>query len=452
MGKLGGGNFQASGNHYGLVFDLSRTYLEDMKKLILGIGIWFLASFLSSQAQVLEDKVFVDHVFSARIFPEDGQVSSMIDGPVVGINDSKRLVLLFDDLAYDPELYTVKLIHCDAGWQKSALRDNDFLTTFNQFNVEDYNYSVNTRIPYIHYRFVVPQVTKSGNYILKVYKNRDESQVLLTKRFMVYEDLFTVGAGLVPPTLSEEKATLQQLNVAVNYSQSEVIDPNTQIQVVIRQNQRWDTAKRLVKPTFLNQNSKLIRYESFDGENTFRAGNEFRFIDLRFIRATGVNVGSIKVEETAIYAESNLSTSRPAEPYSQYLDLNGQYVVLTNDRIGGNPETESEYILTTIYYKDTPGKEIYLLGALTGWGNAPEGKMKWDARKNVYFTELLLKQGWYDFQFAEKSDSGFDSFPIEGSHFQTENEYEVFVYYRNLGSRYDQLAGYSFIQPNKRRF
>nr|WP_287938271.1 DUF5103 domain-containing protein [Algoriphagus sp.] len=423
-----------------------------MKKLILGIGIWFLACSLSSQAQVLEDKVFADHVFSARVFPEDGQISSTIDAPVVSLQDSKRLVLLFDDLAYDPELYTAKLIHCNADWQKSGLRDNDFLGTFNQFNVEDYNYSVNTRVPYIHYRFVVPQVTKSGNYILKVYKNRDESQVLMTKRFLVYESLLNVGAGLVPPTQSEERSTLQQLNVAVNYSQTEVIDPSTQIQVVIRQNQRWDTAKRLIKPTFLNQNSKLIRYESFDGENTFRAGNEFRFIDLRFIRATGVNIASIKVEEAAIYAESNISIPRPTEPYSQYLDLNGQYVILTNDRPGGNPEVESEYILTNIYYRDSPGKDIYLVGALTSWGSSPEGKMKWDARKNVYFTELLLKQGWYDFQFAEKSQNGLDSYAIEGSHFQTENEYEVFVYFRNLGSRYDQLAGYAYVQPNRRRF
>ncbi len=452
MGKLSRGYFQTTGNHCGLVFDLCRTYLEVMKKLILGIGIWFLACSLSSQAQVLEDKVFADHVFSARVFPEDGQISSTIDAPVVSLQDSKRLVLLFDDLAYDPELYTAKLIHCNADWQKSGLRDNDFLGTFNQFNVEDYNYSVNTRVPYIHYRFVVPQVTKSGNYILKVYKNRDESQVLMTKRFLVYESLLNVGAGLVPPTQSEERSTLQQLNVAVNYSQTEVIDPSTQIQVVIRQNQRWDTAKRLIKPTFLNQNSKLIRYESFDGENTFRAGNEFRFIDLRFIRATGVNIASIKVEEAAIYAESNISIPRPTEPYSQYLDLNGQYVILTNDRPGGNPEVESEYILTNIYYRDSPGKDIYLVGALTSWGSSPEGKMKWDARKNVYFTELLLKQGWYDFQFAEKSQNGLDSYAIEGSHFQTENEYEVFVYFRNLGSRYDQLAGYAYVQPNRRRF
>lgn len=127
---------------------------------------------------------------------------------------------------------------------------------------------------------------------------------------MVYEELFTVGASIVPPTQSEERRALQQVNVAVNYSKVDLIDPTTQVKVVIRQNQRWDNAKFLAKPTFLNQSSKSIRYEPFDGSNTFRAGNEFRFVDLRFIRATGVNIAEVKVEETVILA--NTLVDRPA--------------------------------------------------------------------------------------------------------------------------------------------
>ena len=42
--------------------------------------------------------------------------------------------------------------------------------------------------------------------------------------------------------------------------------------------------------------------------------------------------------------------------------------------------------------------------------------------------------------------------PLEGTHFQTENEYEVFIYYRDMGSRYDELIGYTVVNPNKRRF
>ncbi|MCU0400315.1 MAG: DUF5103 domain-containing protein [Algoriphagus sp.] len=412
--------------------------------LILGPSVSF--------AQVLEDRIFVDHIQSVRLFPQGPNVDSQLDAPVVSLSDARQLVLVFDDLAYDPEMYTAKLVHCDADWKKSALRDNDFSMAFNEFNVQDYAYSVNTRIPYIHYSFSLPRVTKSGNYVLKVYKNRDDNDVVLTRRFMVYEEAAVVGASIVPPNQTEDRRELQQINTVVNYSNLDAVDPTTQFKVVIRQNRRWDNAKFLSKPTFLNQSSKIMRFEPFEGESTFKAGNEFRFIDLRFIRATGVNVGSVKVEETIILAEALLDNPRPGGAYSQYLDLNGQYLVLTNDRPGGNPEVESEYLYTTFFLKADPGQSIRMLGALTGWGKIPESKMVFDPKSKVYTTSLLLKQGWYDYQFAEEvSVENFESALFEGSHFQTENEYEVLVYYRALGSRYDQLVGYAFIQPNRRR-
>lgn len=401
--------------------------------------------------QALEDKVYSEHIHSVRLFPLGVQQDSQLDAPVVAIGDSRPLVLLFDDIAYDPEQYSAKLIHCDADWQKSALRDNDFSLSFNEYNIQEYSYSVNTRIPYIHYSFAVPRVTKSGNYVLKVYRNRDEKDVVLTRRFMVYEELFVVGASVVPPTETEDRRALQQINVLVNYSKVDLTDPTTQVKVLIRQNQRWDNAKFLAKPTFLNQNSKTIRYEPFDGSSTFRAGNEFRFVDLRFIRATGVNIAEVQVEETVIFANALAEKPRPGGVYSQYLDLNGQYMVYTNDRPGGNPEVESEYMYTTFYLEADPGRDIRMLGALTSWGNSPEAKMNYDPKTGHYSTSLLLKQGWYDYQYAFMTSEGYDSDPIEGSFFETENEYEVMVYYRALGSRYDQLVGYVYLHPNRRR-
>jgi hypothetical protein len=403
------------------------------------------------QAQVLEDKVFSEHIHSVRMFPLGVQQDSKLDAPVISLSDAKPLVLLFDDIAYDPEQYSAKLIHCDADWKKSALRDNDFSISFNEYNIQEYSYSVNTRIPYIHYSFNVPRVTKSGNYVLKVYRNRDESDVVLTRRFMVYEELFVVGAAVVPPTVTEDRRALQQINVMVNYSKVDLTDPTTQVKVLIRQNQRWDNAKLLAKPTFLNQNSKTIRYEPFDGSSTFRAGNEFRFVDLRFIRATGVNVAEVQVEETVIFANALAEKPRPGGVYSQYLDLNGQYMVYTNDRPGGDSELESEYMYTTFYLAADPGRDIRMLGALTSWGNSPEAKMTYDPKTGHYTTSLLLKQGWYDYQYAFETSNGYDSDPIEGSFFETENEYEVLVYYRALGSRYDQLVGYVYLHPNRRR-
>lgn len=420
-------------------------------KFLLGfLSIFFLVT-ENSFSQVLEDKVYSEHIHSVRLFPQGIQQDSQLDAPVISLSDSKSLVLLFDDIAYDPEQYSAKLIHCDADWKQSSLRNNDFSINFNEYNIQDYSYSVNTRIPYIHYAFTVPRVTKSGNYVLKVYRNRNEEDVILTRRFMVYEELFTVGASIVPPTETEDRRALQQVNVVLNYSKVDLIDPTTQVKVVIRQNQRWDNVKFLTKPTFLNQSSNSIRYEPFDGSSTFRAGNEFRFVDLRFIRATGVNIAEVKVEETVIFASTLVDIPRPGGVYSQYLDLNGQYIVYTNDRPGGNPEVESEYIYTNFYFQEDSGRDIRMLGALTAWGKSPESKMVYDPKSGLYSTSILLKQGWYDYQFGVLTEDGFDTDRTEGSHFETENEYEILVYYRALGSRYEQLVGYVYLHPNRRR-
>ncbi len=403
-------------------------------------------------AQQLEDKVYKDHIQSVRLFPEGATIDASLNAPITSLQSATPLVLLFDDLAFDPQLYTAKLIHCDADWQKSQLKDNDFLRTFNEFNVQNYDYSVNTRIPYIHYQFELPAVTKSGNYIVKVYSQRDESDVILTKRFMIYEEVFNVGASIVPPSQTAARRNSQQINLVVNYSAGEVTNPDGQIKVVIRQNQRWDNAKFLSKPTFMNESSKILRYESFDGGNTFDAGNEFRFVDLRFIRANGVNIANMRVEPDVIFADGNINKPRPETAYSQYLDLNGQYLVETKDRPGGNMEVESEYMLMTFRLAiEQTSEPIYLIGSLTNWGKAAEAKMEWDPKMGVYTTSLLVKQGWYDYQYAFLVDGKFDPQSFEGSYFETENEYEVMVYFRNLGSRYDQLVGYVYLQPNRRR-
>ena len=80
----------------------------------------------------------------------------------------------------------------------------------------------------------------------------------------------------------------------------------------------------------------------------------------------------------------------------------------------------------------------------------PEGR-----QKSALLPILHLAQaefgGWLSPETMDYVASILDLKPIEGEHFQTENEYEIFVYYRAMGSRYDELIGYSVLNPNKRR-
>ena len=420
-----------------------------MKNLLLGLSL-FLFYFSLLGQQVTIDKVYEENIQSVRLFPQSSEFSSQLNSPIISLQSEAKLQLTFDDLAYDPDLYSVKIIHCNADWTSSTLKENEYLNQFNEFNILDYAYSINTRIPYIHYNFSLPQVSKTGNYVIKVYRGRDESQVILTRRFMVFQNQVLVAAQIVPPSQTHDRRSLQQINLNINYKNRELLDPRNSVKVVIRQNQRWDNVKTGLKPTMIREDINMMEYRLFDGTNIFLAGNEFRFIDLRYVRAKGVNVGQIKMDEDVVYAEALMEKPRSANAYSQYLDVNGQYAVFNFER--QNHELESEYLLTTFNLQANGISEApYLIGALTQWGINPNAKMELNTSTGSYQTTLLLKQGWYDYQYAFLSPEGWNTTPLEGSHFETENEYEVLIYYREMGSRYDELIGYVLLNPNKRR-
>ena len=55
---------------------------------------------------------------------------------------------------------------------------------------------------------------------------------------------------------------------------------------------------------------------------------------------------------------------------------------------------------------------------------------------------MLLKQGFYSYKFVVVDEQGnLDEGAISGNFYQTENDYKVLVYYRDLGARYDKIIG-----------
>jgi hypothetical protein len=60
-----------------------------------------------------------------------------------------------------------------------------------------------------------------------------------------------------------------------------------------------------------------------------------------------------------------------------------------------------------------------------------------------------LRQGWYDYQYLVKSTT-LPPYHFEGTHYETENLYEIFVYYRAFQPQADLLLGYFLLGENKR--
>src|SRR5690606_334253 len=101
-----------------------------------------------------------------------------------------------------------------------------------------------------------------------------------------------------------------------------------------------------------------------------------------------------------------------------------------------------DYILT--YPAPIEEGDVYVFGKFTDWKLLPEYKMKYDYTRGAYRGKFLMKQGYYNYMYAVQRENGTtDLATIEGSHWETENTYQLLIYNRDVGSRYDRLVGFS---------
>ena len=69
--------------------------------------------------------------------------------------------------------------------------------------------------------------------------------------------------------------------------------------------------------------------------------------------------------------------------------------------------------------------------------------MTWNDTDKLYQANVLLKQGYYNYQYVLRQPNGkIVLVPSEGNFFQTQNTYQALVYYRGAGDRTDRLVAY----------
>ena len=70
-------------------------------------------------------------------------------------------------------------------------------------------------------------------------------------------------------------------------------------------------------------------------------------------------------------------------------------------------------------------------------------RMDYNRETGQYEKVVLLKQGHYNYHylFVQNGETKGSLSMTEGNFFQTENEYTILVYYRQMGGRFDRLTG-----------
>ena len=409
--------------------------------LVLTLQLVSQEDYVNDNQMRYEDWTYKPYIKTAQLHESSFDANPAI----LKFNGSEQLELSFDDLEADKKSYSIGFIHCDANWEPSNLMNSEFMNAFYDANIINFSFSTNTIQKYTHYAILFPQsnlqFTKTGNYIVFVYEDNDKDKIVLTKRFMIYEDKVTVVANVRQAIGNDEQYEKQHIDFNVINSQYELTNPFTDMKVIITQNNRWDNAVNNIKPTFTEP--RQLTY-SLDDKSTFNGGNEFRYFDSRSLRTYTERVADITRDSLYKY-HITLKTDelRTFKNYSFYNDLNGGFLIKNQD-LATNPDTEADYAWIHFFlpYDTQTSGNFYVLGKLTEWRLNKTNRMTYNYKKMGYECDLFIKQGYYNYTYvflADQKKAG-DETLSEGNHWETENDYTIYVYHRQRGTYYDQLV------------
>lgn len=389
-----------------------------------------------------ENYIYKEGIKTVQLFRKGWETSY----PLINLNSGETMQLSFDDLSGAVVNYGYTFIHCNANWEPSDLDKFDYLEGMREDVITDVSYSMDTRQKYIHYDLTFPnsniQLTKSGNYILKVFDQDDENKPVITWRFFIADQLVSVIPDIKRSTRAQDAFYQHEVDFKIFQSNYTITNPYSDLKVVILQNQRWDNAIKNIKPTFAK--GKELVYDN-DLENTFNAGNEFRFFDIRDVYYRALRTQKIVLENDTFNAYINKDAVRSIRNYEDQPDINGRFFIKDDDP-RNNRVLDGEYVkvhLSLPYPYPLKKGDLYIFGELSQWKSNKKYKLYYNEKLRQYEINLYVKQGYYNYTYLyfEDGKPKGDVSLIEGTHSQTSNEYTILAYHRKVGDNYDQLIG-----------
>ncbi len=373
--------------------------------------------------------------------------------PVIKLGSHKQLQLSFDETGHEYHRLVYHIYHCDYRWRTDgeSLFESDYLAGLNGQPLDDYDTSFNTTQLYTHYTFSFPnkdlRLLLSGNYRIEVYdedeyNHSSEPAPLLSAEFCLVEEGMSVAVQVSSNTDVDFNTSHQQLTYSVGYGQLSVVDPLRELHTVVRQNRRQDNAVVDLAPNIRKANGVEFTHRK---ELIFEAGNEFHKFETIDMHRANLNIDHLRWYDP--YYHFTVYPDRPQRNYVYDEDANGAFILRNAEY--DDEETTSEYAFvhfTLRAEEQLPGGDPYVCGQWTNGTWDPQCRMQWDEAAKEYRAAVLLKQGYYNYQYRQMGDDGRGSTALtDGNFYETENEYSVLVYYRKQGGRYDRLVAHTSV-------
>ena len=414
-----------------------------MKHKLLIILILALHLNIFAQDFVIDaDRNYRNDVMTVQLYPTGFE----LDKPIIALNDLENaLHLEFDILGSEAPYLHYTFVHCDNSWQPSDLQKHQYIEGFQQGEIMNFEFSLNTFIDYVHFDLVFPtedmKPMLSGNYLL-VVTGDDENDVYFTRRFFVVEEQCTIQTTMprYPYDMSLGK-NKQEIDIEISCQSLFNNRPDEYSNVTIQQNGRWDNVVTGLKPTYIYPD-KLVYIEN--SKLVFEPGNQFIRINTSEFNNRPERTRTVYREEEYYVVTLYQDKKRNTVTWTEEADIHGAMSIYL-ERQNLDPHKEADYArvdfsLEWPYMND---RDIYILGAITNWRLDENSKMEYDFNSNCYRKDLMLKQGYYDYMYVIKDrNTGISTLePINGSFWETNNNYTIYVYMRDPMMNYDMLIG-----------
>jgi len=360
--------------------------------------------------------------------------------PIIRLGEP--LQLSFDDIIGNEADYYYTITHCNFDWTESDLSKGEYLSGFDDVRIETYENSLSTLQLFSHYTVTIPNretrsISKSGNYLLSIFD--DDGYLVFTRKFMVIENQVGVRVEVKRSRnlkFIEEKQVVQ---FTVASGQKILINPKQNVKTLVLQNSNLKTAITNLKPQYTLGNELIYRY---DQEASFWGGNEYLGFDTKDIRSAVNGIRRVDLQDLYnTYLFTNIT--RKDRPYTYNPDVNGNFVIRNIDVNDVTIEADYTQVHFNLqYYDDIGDKELHIYGNFNNWTIDETTYMRYDTESDTYRNSRLFKQGFYNYKYVlVDRDGSIDPGAVSGNYWQTENEYTVIVYYRDLGGRFDRIIG-----------
>ena len=363
--------------------------------------------------------------------------------PILNLNTDNQLLVSFDDLEADIKDYYYTIIHCNYDWTASDLMKNEYISGFTDESINDYEFSFNTLQKYTHYTFNFPndelKPTLSGNYVFKIFEQGGET--IAYKRFMILETKLTIEAQVRRATLADDRNTKHEIDFSIKHPNLLISDPFSDIKVTIKQNNKEDNSITDLTPIYVKNNELIYDYED---DNTFLGNNEFRHFDIKSLRFQSDRIKAITYDSTYNHVYLFNDRKRTFDSYSIEPDINGNFLIKSQEGWKTSIEADYAFVHFSLPVDHISYGEIYVIGGFSDWQLKDDFRLRYNSNQKKYEGNVYLKQGYYNYHYAlndtikKRVDVSF----IEGTHYQTRNDYFIYVYYRAVGDRYDRFVGF----------